>query len=142
MFIVIAAFVIVSHIQSTEVPVKEYQLVKETAEGVSGVITLAVKGGSGFTYKYTIPKRILGKAYVIYFEPNKSPWLITDWNGQYGNFSYSHAIPAYTYKYKGCLCSSLSECTAKDGPVLISDQCSTTLLLENDGNTLTITQVK
>lgn len=142
MFVVIAAFVIISHIQSTEVPTKEYQLVKETAEGFSGVITLAVKGGSGFTYKYNFPKKILGKSYQIYFQPSGSPWMITEWTGQYGNFSYSHSIPAYNYQYKGCLCKTKSVCSSNDQPILVSNDCSSTLLLENDGKNLTLTQVK
>jgi hypothetical protein len=57
--------------------------------------------------------------------------FIMEWQGPYGNFSYSYAVPAYDYRISG---------TCLSGNRLVSSQCSNVLVLNNDGEKLTITQ--
>lgn len=132
MFIVIAAFMIMSYVQSSDIPVQHNRLAKATGEEFANVLTLAVKGGPGFSYNYTFPRTIMGAPYRIYFEPNRSNNMIIDWPGPYGNFSYSYRIPAYDYVYEGCL--------ANPDRLLSSERCSNVISLSNDGSTLTISQ--
>jgi len=141
-FVVIAAFLIVSYVQSVEIPSKEYQMTKETGELFANVVTLAVKGGEGFSYNFTFQRTVLGKPYTLYFEPNEKPWMIIEWSSGYGNFSYVYPIPTYNYIYKDCLCPSGGSCKASAAPRLVSDKCSGYLLLENNGKDIVLTQVK
>ena len=133
MFIVIAAFVVVSYVQSAEVPMQQNRMAKITGEEFANVVTLAVKGGPGFTYNYTFPRTVMGTPYSIYFEPNWSSNIIMEWPGPYGNFSYSYRIPTYNYVYDGCVNNYRRE--------LSSDRCSNKISLSNDGSTLTISQL-
>lgn len=140
MFVVIASFVIVNHIQRTEIPVMEYTVTKEVGAGFAEVVTLAVKGGQGFSYNYTFPRTVAaastsaGNGYNIYFVTDNNHTLIIEWPGTYGNFSYSYSLPAYNYKYAGCLQS------AGSARYLVSTECSNRIYLYNDGENLTIYQ--
>jgi len=60
-------------------------------------------------------------------------YMVMEWEGSYGNFSYSYTVPAYSYDPQGgCL----------PGDILVSNNdCSNTLMLENDGEKLIITQL-
>lgn len=133
MFIVVVSFVIVNQLQSTEVPLQQNRVAKETGEGFANALTLSVKGGEGFSYNYTFPKTIFGIPYKMDFTElttNRNT-MILEWEGPYGNFSYSYNVPTYNYIIGGgCL----------SGNVLISNQCSNVLMLNNDGENLTITQ--
>lgn len=133
MFVVIAAFLLVNYLQSTEIPVQHNRMAKLAGEEFSNAITLAVKGGLGFTYNYSFPRTVMGTPYNITFEPGGSNTIIMDWQGPYGAFSYSYNIPAYNYRYGGD-----SGCVL-DG-VLVSSECSNVITLSNDGDTLTISQ--
>jgi uncharacterized protein (UPF0333 family) len=133
MFIVIAAFIIISHVQSAEVPMQQNRMAKITGEEFANVVTLAVKGGPGFTYNYTFSRTVMGTPYRIYFEPNRSNNIIIEWPGPYGNFSYSYRIPAYNYAYYGCVNNPKRE--------LSSDRCSNKISLSNNGSILTISQL-
>jgi len=129
MFIAIIAFVVVSQLQRSEIPLQQNTVAKETGEGFVTIITLAVKGGDGFSYNYTFPKTLFGSPYKLYLMPNNDD-LIMEWQGSYGNFSYSYSVPAYNYHLGGCVSEG----------ILISDECSNMLTLNNDGENLTITQ--
>ena len=130
MFVVISAFILVNHLQSTEIPLQHNQMARLAGEEFSNAVTLAVKGGIGFTYNYTFPRAIMGTPYTIDFEPGGSNKIIMEWPGPYGNFSYSYNIPAYEYKYGGCT----------SGRKLVSNRCDNVITLSNDGENLTITQ--
>lgn len=132
MFVVVAAFVVVNQLQSSEIPLSENSVAKETGAGFANIVTLAVKGGEGFSYKYTFPKTIFGLPYVINMDNlKKNDTFIIEWEGPYGNFSYEYLVPAYNYQVG-------DSCIA--GNRLVSNKCSNVMLLNNDGNTLTITQ--
>jgi hypothetical protein len=133
-FVAVVAFVAVSSLQSTEIPLQQNALVKETGDGFVNVITLAVKGGEGFSYNYTFPKTIYGLPYRVNLnnldQPNAS--MLIEWDGHYGPFSYQYDLPPYNYFISGaCL----------GGQVLGSTNCSNVLMLNNDGENLTITQL-
>lgn len=141
MFVVIASFVIVNHIQSIEIPAREYSVAKEIGGSFAEVVALSVKGGAGFSYNYTFPRTIsaasstAGNPYNIYFLTGKNHTLIIEWPGTYGNFSYSYVLPAYNYKYSGCMRSAGSSVYYMN-----SRECPNVLYLYNDGENLTITQ--
>jgi hypothetical protein len=133
-FIAVVAFVAVSNLQSTEIPLQQNSLVKETGDGFVNVITLAVKGGEGFSYNYTFPKTIYGLPYRVNMnnldQPNAS--ILIEWDGNYGPFSYQYDLPPYNYFISGsCL----------GGQILGSANCTNVLMLNNDGENLTITQL-
>ena len=130
MFVVIAAFLLVNYLQSTEIPVQQNRMAKIAGEEFANAVTLAVKGGIGFTYNYSFPRTIMGVPYVINFEPQGANAIIMEWPGPYGNFSYSYTIPAYDYRYDGCVFDRK----------LVSNECSSVITLSNDGDRLTISQ--
>ena len=131
MFIAIAAFVIVNQLQTTEIPLQQNRVAKEIGEGFATVVTLSVKGGEGFSYRYTFPRTIFGLPYAVNFLSPTYDVIILEWEGSYGNFSSSYNVPAYQYKFQGCLSDNK----------LVSNECSNVLMFENDGENLTITQV-
>lgn len=134
MFVAVAAFVMISGLQSTEVPLAQNSVAKEHGEAFVNVITLSVKGGEGFSYNYTFPKNIYGLPYRINFgninQPNAT--ILLEWEGNYGNFSYQYDVPKYNYKFSG-------SCLADE--VLNSSDCTNLLMLNNDGENLTLTQL-
>lgn len=144
LFVVITAFLIVNHIQRTEIPMRENSVAKETGEGFVNVLTLAVKGGHGFSYNYTFPRTLysavgrVGTPYRIYFQPEGSNSMILEWTGSYGNFSYAYLLPAYEYEY-----IDDGDCVNEIGTppdeiyYLDSGECSR-IFLSNEAGVLTI----
>lgn len=138
LFVVIAAFVVVNHVQSTEIPIRENEMARETGEGFAHVLTLAVKGGENFSYNYVFPKRLfsasnrIGTPYKIYFLTDDNHSMIMEWAGSYGDFSYSYRLPPYDYWY-----SADGHCLVEVGspPVvyLNSSACSQINLRNQDG---------
>ncbi len=130
MFIAIAAYIGVNHMVRTEIPFRQNTVAKGVGDGFSNAVTLSVKGGRGFTYVYPFPKTIFGAPYNITFQPDER-MLVLDWDGSYGMFSYAYDLPAYGYELpQSCI----------ENNVLTSNRCSNSLLLENDGSTLVISQ--
>jgi hypothetical protein len=136
LFVVIAAFFIVSQVQSTEIPLRENTLAKETGDFFSSSILLAVKGGAGFTYDYTFPRTILGRPYTMTFSPDDN-LMILDWEGRYGNFSHSYSLPDYPYDLSG---SPTTNCIKPNGRFYVfnSSSCTNVLKLHNTGSTLQV----
>jgi len=134
MLIAIAAFVVVSDLQTSEVPLQQNIVAKETGDGFVTALTLAVKGGEGFSYNYSFPQTIFARPYVIDMSglgaQNSS--IIIEYVGDYANFSYMYDVPKYNYRLSG-------SCMA--GSALDSTACSNVLMLFNDGENLTITQL-
>jgi hypothetical protein len=134
MLIAIGAFVIVTDLQASEVPLQQNTVAKETGDGFVTALTLAVKGGTGFSYNYSFPKTIFARPYVIDMSRLNADnsTIMMDYIGDYANFSYQYGVPKYSYKVGG-------GCIA--GSVLESTQCSNVIMLNNDGENLTITQL-
>jgi hypothetical protein len=133
-FIAVAAFIVVSDLQQSEIPYQQNTVAKETGDGFVSAITLAVKGGEGFSYNYTFPETIFALPYRLDLRDlnaaNSS--LMLEWESSYGNFSYRYGVPRYNYRLAGpCLAAGMME----------SGSCSNTLMLNNDGENLTITQL-
>jgi|WetSurMetagenome_2_1015567.scaffolds.fasta_scaffold131922_3 hypothetical protein len=134
MLISIAAFIVVSDLQTSEVPLQQNTVAKETGDGFVTALTLAVKGGPGFSYNYSFPKTIFARPYRMDLSnlvaQNSS--IIIDYMGDYANFSYQYDVPNYNYRITGsCISASALDSTA----------CSNVLMLANDGENLTITQL-
>lgn len=134
MLIAIAAFVVVGDLQSSEVPLQQNTVAKETGEGFVTAITLAVKGGQGFSYNYSFPSTIFARPYLINLSglnaQNSS--IIIDYLGDYGDFSYQYDVPKYNYRIEGACIGGLA---------IDSTACSNVIMLKNDGENLTITQL-
>ncbi len=133
MFMAIAAFVVVSDVQRSELPLQQNSVAKETGEGFVTTFILAVKGGNGFQYQYPFPKTIFGIPYSIDMTNinHQNSTILLSWTGPYGEFSYQYDLPKYDYEVSG---------TCLSGSVLKSDQCTNVLLFTNDGKKLTINQ--
>jgi hypothetical protein len=134
MFVAVAAFIVISDVQRSEIPLQQNTIAKETGASFVNILTLAVKGGEGFSYSYTFPRTILGISYTIDLtkltSPSKS--MMLEWPGSYESFSYQYGLPNYNYKLNG---------TCLGSHVLNSSACSDVLKLDNDGENLTITQL-
>ncbi len=134
MLIAIGSFVVVSDLQSAEIPLQQNKVAKEAGDGFVTAITLAVKGGEGFSYNYTFPKTLFARPYSLdlsSMNAGNSTMTIT-YLGDYSEFSYQYDLPKYEYILGGgCI----------TGSVLSSNACSNTLMLNNDGENLTITQL-
>ncbi|VVC03515.1 Uncharacterised protein [Candidatus Bilamarchaeum dharawalense] len=134
-FIIIAivAFLVVSDLQKTEIPLQQNKAVKEAGDEFVNILTLSVKGGEGFSYKYNFPKTIFNVPYTVDLSNLNAPKpvVVIEWEGSYGNFSYQYYVPIYKYNTTGA-CLSAEK--------LYSDQCSNVLTLINDGENLTIIQ--
>lgn len=141
MFVVIAAFFVVNQLQSTEIPIRENTVAKETGEFFSGSIALAVRGGTGFTYNYTFPRTVLGKPYRLSFS-NDSKIMILDWQGRYGSFSQSYNLPPYDYYFPLTRENCIDKGIQTVGEVYIFNSsktgCLNVLTLYNDGSKLTV----
>jgi hypothetical protein len=136
MFVAVAAFIVVNDLQRAEVPLQQNLLAKETGQGFVSILTLSMKAGQGFAYNYTFPRTIFGAPYAIYLtnlDDTNGGFMMVEWNGSYGNFSYQYDVPHYGY--------TVVEGTCMAGEVLRSDQCSNMLMLYNDGSKLTLTQL-
>ncbi len=138
MFVAVAAFVVVSDLQRSEVPLQQNTVAKETGNGFVTILTLSLKGGQGFSYNYTFPKTLFGLPYRLDMRglqpaaPFDNATIVIDWAGNYGNFSYAYDIPRYNYRFAG---------TCMGGGILDSANCSNVLMLNNDGENLTLTQL-
>jgi hypothetical protein len=133
MFVAVAAFIVVTDLQRSEIPQQQNVLARETGHGFVTMMTLAMKGGKGFSYNYTFPKTMYGSPYALYLTNlTIGNFMMVEWNGSYGSFSYQYDVPRFNYKVEGaCI----------QGGVLRSDQCSNMLMLSNDGENLTLTQL-
>lgn len=132
MLIAVAAFLAVNSMQQSDIPLQQNTLARETGQGFVTALTLAVKGGTNFTYTYRFPKNIFGKPYTLNFNKIDEGSLFMEWTGDYGQFSYMYGIPAYDYEIEGdCMQNS----------ILTSSQCTNVLELYNDGETLHISQL-
>jgi len=129
-FVAVAAFVIVNQLQSAEIPLQQNTVAKETGEAFVTIITLSVKAGDGFSYTYTFPKTLFERPYRMYMTNLSDGFMVMEWEGPYGNFSYAYDVPLYNYELDGCV---------EDG-VLVSTECSNVLTLNNDEGVLTIAQ--
>jgi len=126
MFIAIVAFVMVNYTQSSELPAQKNRVAREIGNNLAEAISLAVRGGPGFTYVYYFPRTIYGYPYNITFKENS---MLLEWTNEYGEFNHYYSLPAYTYKYGGCVNNKL----------LNSESCSPNILiLNNTENGLTI----
>jgi hypothetical protein len=134
MLIAIGAFVVVGDLQSSEVPRQQNLVAKETGDGFVTALTLTVKGGTGFSYNYSFPKTIFARAYFINMSNLNAAnsTILLEYTGDYANFTYMYDVPKFNYHVDGACLS---------GSALDSMKCSNVLMLKNDGENLTITQL-
>lgn len=129
LFILLAAFSMIQLLQTSEVPAQEAKLAQEQGESMAETLRLSVVAGQGFQHNLTFPKKLLGRPYEIAFDDAKEIMVLT-WNTSVGVTDYIYTLPGYSYSFEGCL----------DDNVLISDECSNVLEIQNDGTVLTVRQ--
>ncbi len=117
--------------QSSDIAKMEYGLAKETGQSFADAINFAVKGGSGFTYKFGYPKKILGTPYYLDFVD--STMFIT-WKGQNENFTYAYNLAKYEYRYDFC------QCTKEASKTLYSSCGESKIVITNSGSKVMIKQ--
>ena len=135
LFVVIAAFSVVSVIQKTEVGRHESQLSKEIGGTFSDGMTLAAHGGEGFNYSMAFPKYLLGTSYTVDFSRANDGLIIMEWEGSYSTISHAYTVPLFDYEFY--------ECFHKDGQriTLVSDDnCDKDMFLYNNGDVVRITR--
>lgn len=131
MIVAVAALLAIGELNRTEIPLSQNRVVKSVGSGFANVMTMSVKAGEGFTYVYTFPKTVMGRPYKLYYLTEGGiDVLLIEWTGDYGEFSYTYSLPSYDYSVTGCF---------SDGDVE-SESCSNTLLISNDGSSLTVYQ--
>jgi len=138
MFVAVAAFIVINQVMSAEIPSRENTVAKDTGDIFLTSISLAVRSGDGFTYKYTFPRTILGNPYTLSFKPDTKD-VILDWEGRYGKYSTIYKIPPYNYSFVTGNC--LEGKSTDDGTpyyLFNSSKCSNVLTLGNSGGTLTV----
>jgi len=134
MLVAVAAYLVVNSLQESEIPLQQNTLAREVGQGFATAVTLAVKGGTGFSYNYTFQKTIFGSPYTMNFSgASSNHGILLVWDGPYGEFSSMYDVPAYNY-----LLDSGNGCIS--GSALNSSKCSNMLMFINDGENLTITQ--
>jgi len=141
MLMVIISFIVVNHVQESEIPLQQNTVAKETGASFQNAITLAIKGGRGFSYNYSFPRTVFGLPYQIDMGPVKSPnaTILLTWKGTYGNFSYYFDVPVYNYKFQDQTQKN-KDCLNDADRMLSSETCAPWLRFDNDGQNLTITQ--
>ncbi len=143
-FIAIGAFLIVNHIQKTEIPARENAIAKEKGQDFANVMSLSVKAGKGFTYNYSFPRVLFlaasntGQPFKIYFQPESSYNIIMEWPGSYGNFSRSYPIPVYEYSYVPDNQCIIKETRNGEAIHYLNSSGCSGITLSNDGENLTI----
>lgn len=128
MFVAIVAFVMVNYTQSSELPAQKNKVAVEIGHNLANVVSLAVRGGPGFTYVYYFPKTIYGYPYNITFKRNS---MVLDWTNEYGAFNYYYSLPDYNYIYGGCAASGLLQSEACQPNVLILNNTESGLVISN-----------
>ena len=128
---IVIAFVAISSTQSSEIPIMQSNLAKETGEDFSSSINLAVSAGKGFSYSFTFPKTILNDGYEIIFDTLNNR-IIMNWTNGANKFNYAYPITAYNYRLGGCLNNIDKK--------LESTKCKNIIKLYNDGQSVTIMQ--
>ena len=132
MLVLVLSFFVINQSQKAEIPAKQNALAKETGQGFVDVLSLSIRAGAGFEYRYQFPKTLLNAPYSIDFNPlTPSGLMFFDWGGEYADFNYSYRLPSYRYLFSG---SCLS------GGVLRSNACNNVLVLRNDGENITLLQ--
>ena len=133
----IAAYLIINNMESSEVLAKQSYLIRETGSAFVDGISVGVLGGSGFSYVFNIPPlaSLESSQYNITIS-TKDKVLLIEWGTGPHQLSYLYDIPDYGYSFE-------SRCFKSSGfnYVFVSN-CTDQLLLENDGTTLHIKDVK
>lgn len=142
LFMIIVAFTAITYTQSNELPAKESLIAKEIGESIVERINLAMSAGRGFNDTITFPRVILGRPYTISFIKDKSGaigFAILEWQSSKGQVSQSYAIANYDYEFDssgGCIKKTLIDANY----VISSNKCKNSLMLYNNGSSLSINQ--
>lgn len=111
MIIAIAAYVLTSFTERGEVSIRESQLVNAFGYKFASAPTIAYKGGEGFTYDISFPKKLEGNDYNVTYICNgayggeMSCYIQFGWMGTYQEFVYPYVIaPAHYERAAGQIC--------------------------------------
>lgn len=103
LILVIAALVVVSFTQDSEVSSLEYSVAKETGQQFADAIDLAVRGGKGFTYVVYAQPSVMGRPYTLHFRTAAEEGAVYFlWEGPRGNFSYAYSTAPHAQEFYPC----------------------------------------
>ncbi len=110
LIIAIAAYVLTTVTERGEVSFRESQMVNAFGYKFASAPTIAYKGGEGFTYDISFPKKLENRAYNVTYVCNgiagdMSCYIQVAWIGTYQEFFYPYVIaPAHYERAAGQTC--------------------------------------
>ncbi|MBD3398431.1 hypothetical protein GF412_04370 [Candidatus Micrarchaeota archaeon] len=111
MIIAIAAYVLTSFTERGEISLRESQLVNAFGYKFASAPTITYKGGEGFTYDASFPKKLEARDYNVTYICNEEPgedkrcYIQFAWAGTYQEFVYPYVIaPANYERAPGQIC--------------------------------------
>ena len=102
MIIAIAAYVLTSFTERGEVSIRESQLINAFGYKFASSPTIAYKGGEGFVYDISFPKKLEGKDYNVTYicstsGGERSCYIQVAWPGTYQEMNYPYTIAPARY---------------------------------------------
>lgn len=104
LIIAIAAYVLTTFTERGEVSFRESQIINAFGYKFSSAPTIAHKGGEGFTFDVSFPKKLENRAYnVTYacvgntYDEGRGCYVQVGWNGTYQEFTYPYIIAPAVY---------------------------------------------
>ena len=108
LIIAMAAYVLTTVTERGEVSFRQSQIVNAFGYKFASAPTIAYKGGEGFTYDVSFPKKLENRAYnVTYacigntFDEGRSCYVQINWNVTYQEFNYPYIIAPAVYTEGG-----------------------------------------
>jgi hypothetical protein len=132
MIIAIAAYALTSFTERGEISIRESQLVNAFGYKFASAPTISYKGGEGFTYDISFPKKLEGREYNVTYICNRADgndmgcYVQFAWAGTYQEFVYPYVVaPANYERAPGQLCiEDISSSTDVDLALLFTPEKS------------------
>ncbi|VVB98030.1 Uncharacterised protein [uncultured archaeon] len=137
--VMLAAYFTIFFIQTAEISNKESLYVRWFGESFASHANTAMSGDAGFNYTMRFDKNILGKPYVVQFQPanagSRNAFLYITWTSN--NVTFPYAIGNMTLRKGSCV----QEFSPASGRYYEINSILGMLNFYNDGENLTLSQV-
>ncbi|MCP4647019.1 MAG: hypothetical protein GY852_04685 [bacterium] len=132
LIIAMAAYVLTTVTERGEVSFRESQIVNAFGYKFSSAPTIAYKGGEGFTYDVSFPKKLENRNYNVTYICNDvlsdemSCYIQVAWTGSYQEFVYPYIIaPAHYERAPGQTCiTDISSSSDVDVAIFVEPEAS------------------
>jgi hypothetical protein len=135
--VVLAAYFTIFFIQTSEISNKESLYVRWFGESFASHANTAMTGGAGFNYTMRFERDILGKPYLVQFQPasagSRNAFVYITWSGN--NMTFPYAIGNMVLRPGRCIQ------TAPSGGYYLVNSSLGMLNFYNDGQNITLSQV-